>query len=117
MPSFPILKCGASLQHPAGRTVRYETHVIRFLDGSEQRFRNRPSAAKRWTGTLLLLDDAESRQIESLFQERQGQFGTFTFIDPWDGSSNANCRFGDAAFERRQDEEARFSLTVAIESE
>lgn len=116
MPSFPVLKCGASLQHPAERTLRYETHVTRFLDGSEQRFRNRGTAAKQWTSSLVLLDESESRQIEALFEERQGQFGGFSFVDPWDGTVNPDCRFTDAGFERRQDDETRFSLRVTIES-
>lgn len=116
MPTFPVLKCGASLQHPAERVVKYETHVTRFLDGSEQRFRARGTAAKRWSSVLTMLDESESRQIEALFRERQGEFGEFSFTDPWDGIENPKCRFAEGGFERRQDDEARFRVKVTIES-
>lgn len=91
MPTFPVLKCGASLQHPAERVVKYETHVTRFLDGSEQRFRARGTAAKRWTSSLTMLDESESRQIEALFRERQGEFGEFRSPTPGMGRRIRNA--------------------------
>ena len=39
MNEFPKLKTGAVAQYPAQRTTRYSTHVMRFMDGSEQRYR------------------------------------------------------------------------------
>lgn len=116
MPSFPVLKCGASLQHPAQRSLAYDTHVTRFLNGAEQRFRNRGAARRTWKSTLTLIDSVESRQLVDLFRERQGEFGAFTFIDPWDGTPYTDARFADAAIAARQDDETRFSVAVTIES-
>lgn len=37
---FPTLKTGATLQYPAQRATAFSTDVVRFVDGSEQRFRD-----------------------------------------------------------------------------
>ncbi len=40
MNEFPKLKTGAVLQYPAAKRLECLTQVTRFLDGSEQRFRD-----------------------------------------------------------------------------
>ena len=38
MSEFPPLKTGAVMQYPAQKEARFSTTVVRFTDGSEQRF-------------------------------------------------------------------------------
>jgi hypothetical protein len=91
--SFPALKTGAVAQYPSDRTRRFSTQVLRFLDGSEQRFRGFGGPLKRWLIRLELLDEAELATLEEFFVEQAGQAGTFSFSDPWDGTVYANCSF------------------------
>ena len=91
MAGFPRLKTGSVLQYPAGREVRFSTRVLRFVDGGEQRFRQRAGGLRRWQVRLDLLDEGEMAEMENFFFESQGRFGTFSFTDPWDGTEYANC--------------------------
>ena len=95
MADFPTLKTGAIAQYPARRTRQFSTHVLRFLDGSEQRFRSYGSPLKKWAISLTLLDDAELTKIAAFFAAHGGRAGTFSFTDPWDGTLYANCSFED----------------------
>jgi len=65
--------------------------VLRFVDGLEQRYRESASALHRWDIRLNELDEAEIAAIDGFFWSNQGQLGSFTFTDPWDGTSYANC--------------------------
>jgi phage-related protein len=91
--NFPTLKTGAVAQYPADRTRRFSTQVLRFLDGSEQRFAGFGAPLKRWVIRLELLDEAEMAGLEEFFVEQGGRAGTFAFTDPWDGTVHANCSF------------------------
>lgn len=114
MSTFPRLKTGAVAQYPATRTAGYATQAFRFLDGTEQKFRQRGAAATRWVIKLDLLDDTEMAQVCAFFQSQQGRFGTFTFVDPWDASAHANCSFESDELALSLKGEARGSLQVAI---
>ena len=100
MPAFPQLKTGAVLQYPARRSVHFATHVVRFLDGSEQRFRSRRSPRRRWIIRLDLLDDDEMSRLEDFFVALQGQCGSFEFSDPWDEIVYPDCSFENGSMER-----------------
>jgi hypothetical protein len=91
MSNFPLLKTGAFLQYPAIRHIQNSTCVLRFLDGTEQRFRDYPSPARRWTVRLDLLDEAEMAALEEFLISQQGQSGRFSFTDPWEGTTHADC--------------------------
>ena len=93
MTMFPILKTGAVAQYPATRTLQFSTKVLRFVDGSEQRFREFKRPLRRWVIRLDLLDEAELAGIEEFFQWQQGRAGSFLFTDPWDGTPYPNCSF------------------------
>lgn len=93
MASFPALKTGAVAQYPSDRARRYSTQVLRFLDGSEQRFAGFGAPLKRWLIRLQLLDEVELTGLEEFFAEQSGEAGTFTFTDPWDGTVYVNCSF------------------------
>ena len=95
MANFPALKTGAVAQYPLDRTRQFSTQVLRFLDGSEQRFAGFGAPLKRWRIRLELLDEAELASIEEFFAEQNGRAGTFAFTDPWDGTVHASCSFED----------------------
>jgi phage-related protein len=91
--NFPALKTGVVAQYPSDRARRFSTQVLRFLDGSEQRFAGFSAPLRRWLIRLELLDEAELATLEEFFLQQAGQAGTFSFTDPWDGAVYANCSF------------------------
>lgn len=88
---FPVLKTSALAQYPATRAARYDTEVIEFIDGSEQRYRKRKKPAKRWIIRLDLLDETEMGELVQFFNTAQGRAGHFEFEDPWTGAVHKDC--------------------------
>jgi hypothetical protein len=111
---FPVLKTGAVMQYPAKRTLQFNTDTIRFLDGTEQRFRDNPSVLHQWIIQLDLLDESELDTLDQFFLTNQGRFGSFSFTDPWDGTVYPNCSLaGDTfGFQLRAEMRGKTSLTV-----
>ena len=91
MSEFPRLQTGAVAQYPARRVTRYQTQVMRFVDGSEQRFREFGGPLRRWVIELTTLSDEEMEAMEAFFIAEQGGHGTFTFVDPWDDAEYTGC--------------------------
>lgn len=89
--TFPGLKTSAVAQYPARRTVRYQNQAVRFLDGTEQRYRDSAGALHEWEIRLDQLDEQELAAIEEFLSAVQGAFGSFSFTDPWDGTAYPNC--------------------------
>ncbi len=86
------------MQYPATKTLQFNTDAIRFLDGTEQRFRDNPSVLHRWTIQLALLDASELAAFDQFFESNQGRFGSFSFTDPWDGTVYQNCSLAADTF-------------------
>src|SRR5581483_1219065 len=95
MASFPSLKTGAVAQYPLDRRRRFSTQVLRFLDGSEQRFAGFGGPLRRCVIRLDLLDESELANLETFFVEQGGRAGNFSFTDPWDGMVYPRCSFED----------------------
>ena len=95
MATFPALKTGAVAQYGSDRSRIFSTQVLRFLDGSEQRFAEFGTPLMQWVIRLDLLDESELTNLEQFFEDEGGLAGTFSFTDPWDGTVYANCSFGD----------------------
>ncbi len=93
MSVFPRLRSGAIAQYPAVRELHFATGVQRYLDNSEQRYRDLPAHRKRWTIDLSSLDEGEAAQVAEFFAEQQGSYGAFVFEDPWTGNLVNDCRF------------------------
>lgn len=93
MANFPALKTGAVAQYGSDRSRQYSTRVLRFLDGSEQRFPAYGAPLMRWVIRLDLLDESELENLEQFFQDEGGRAGSFSFTDPWDGTVYASCSF------------------------
>ncbi len=92
MANFPILSSGAVTQYPIGLTSGQGARVIRFLDGSDQRYSTQPRALRQWQIRVNLLNESEIQQIEAFFNDVQGDYSPFTFPDPISGANVANCR-------------------------
>ena len=114
MSDCPSLKTGAVLQYPAQRATRFATQVVRFIDGSEQRFRDYTGPLHRWQVRLDLLDETEMHLVREFFRSEAGSAGTFNFTDPWDGTKYANCSFeqDDLAEEMLDEMKERVSIGI-----
>ncbi len=91
MATFPKLKTTAIAQYPLTRREHFQNQTVRFVDGSQQRYRDSGSANLEWEIQLSLLDESELAAIEEFFLSTQGAFGAFSFTDPWDGQVYDNC--------------------------
>jgi hypothetical protein len=114
MAVFPKLTTGAVTQYPCGRRSSYSTFVTRFVDGAEQRFRELKAPVRRWVIQLSQLSAYEIGAIEELFVAEQGQFGSFTFVDPWDGVEYPNCSFDGDIFSTIASSESNSDIHLVI---
>ena len=48
MAQFPLLKTSAVTQYPSSRATEFATGVLRFVDGSEQRYRQMRQPVRKW---------------------------------------------------------------------
>src|ERR1017187_3482941 len=91
MATFPKLKTNAIAQYPVSRREQFQNQTVRFVDGSEQRYRDSGSARMQWEIQFRVLDERELAAIEEFFLASQGASGSFSFTDPWDGHVYDNC--------------------------
>lgn len=114
MSDFPKLRTGAVAQYPARRQTLFQTQVVRFVDGTEQRFREYGGPRHAWVIALELLGDDEISAIGDFVESVAAGDGTFAFTDPWDGTVYPSCRLADDTFLSKHDEEnrGRTSLTI-----
>lgn len=113
MATFPTLKTGAVAQYPLGRGVRYSTQAVRFLNGSQQKFRLYGVGLRRWTVKLDALDETELGAVIS-FVEQQGG-AVFEFTDPVSGDTAAKCVIGGQRFNATMTREFDGQATILIE--
>lgn len=114
MANFPTLKTGAVAQYPANKTFYFRNQILRFLDGTDQRYRDSSGPLHAWELRLNKLGEAEMATIEAFFAENQGSFGTFTFTDPWDGQVYRNCSLASDSLGLVSTDETQGSVIVKI---
>ena len=114
MTTFPILKTNAVAQYPTSRELVFRNQVLRFLDGSEQRYRDSAGPLHRWMVRLERLDQGEVAALQRFFEDCQGRLGDFAFVDPWDGTVYPCCSLeaDDLDVEWMEEMNGRASLTV-----
>jgi hypothetical protein len=117
MATFPNMKTSAVMQYPARRSVRYQNQAVRFVDGTEQRYRDSAGPLRQWEIRLDLLDERELGELEGFFAANQGNFGTFDFIDPWNGQSYKNCRLASDEMRLTASGEMRGSTLLVVREE
>jgi len=81
------------MQYPAQKSTVFSTVVLRFVDGTEQRFAGYVGPLRQWLIRLELLDQGEVNDLASFVLLNNGAGGTFAFTDPWDGTVYSNCSF------------------------
>jgi hypothetical protein len=91
--NFPLLKTGAVAQYPLEIASGQASEVIRFSDGTDQRFPIRGRMLRRWRIDLTLLNEDELRALEAFFEAQLGAYSPFVFPDPYSGAPVAGCRF------------------------
>lgn len=111
---FPRLKTNAVMQYPATRDIEYDNAVLRFVDGSQQCYREALDAMRRWHIRLDLLDEWEIYRLQAFFTANEGRYGTFTFVDPWDATEYPDCSLDQDSFEFRLEGEMRASTMLVV---
>jgi hypothetical protein len=114
MATFPTLKTNAVAQYPATRISTFRNEVVRFVDGTEQRYRNSAGSSRYWMIKLDQLDAAEMAAVEAFFLEVMGRYGMFTFTDPWDGISYS-CTLSDDKVALRASGEYQGTVELVIQ--
>jgi hypothetical protein len=114
MSSFPLLSTDAVAQYPSSRLLEFSTGVLRFVDGAEQRYRNFHQPTRRWVLRLHKAGIEELQAIEDFFVSRQGQTGSFSFTDPWDGVTYPDCSFDGDEVSMRLEDEGHSASTIVI---
>ncbi len=98
MAIFPVLSSGAIAQYPSSLVAGQAAQVIRFLDGSDQRYLTQGRMLRSWEIRLDLLNESEIQQLESFFSLLHGDYSSFVFPDPFTGTGVVNCRLGAPTF-------------------
>lgn len=114
MAAFPKLSTGAVAQYPSDLRIEGTTRVLRYLDGSEQRYRERGAPARQWTLRMDQITEEELSAIEEFFAEQQGRFGQFSFTDPWTGVEHTDCSFDEDSLHAQLFGEDLGSTTLII---
>jgi hypothetical protein len=111
--TFPTLRTGAVAQYPLERTTRYATEGVRFLDGSEQKFRILGNPLHRWAIQLDLLDEQELGAVIAFVDQQEG--ASFAFTDPVTGSVFARCAISGEQFDAAMTGEMKGRASLVIE--
>lgn len=116
MPNLPSLQSGSTVQYPFVTSLRYSTGIIRFVDGSEQRFSQTGDAQRTWTVALRDLNPSETEAVAAFVESSDNQ--AFTFHDPVTGEVHSQCRLfvEPVAVEYADEQRAHLSLTI-VEAE
>jgi hypothetical protein len=93
MATFPILSSTAVMQYPVPLARVRAGRIVRFIDGSDQRFIALGKTLRSWQIKLTLLNEQELGQIEAFFKAQDGEYSLFDFPDPFSGATVPNCRF------------------------
>lgn len=113
--TFPLLKTGAVAQYPASTSISYSSRVIRFLDGSDQRYRDYSSPLHKWALLLNLLDDAELSALEQFVVTQEGRFGNFAFAEPGTQVQYSSCSINQEGLDYVLTQEARGAAGIVVQ--
>jgi hypothetical protein len=114
MATFPTLKTGAVSQYPAPTRLRFQNQVLRFLDGTNQRYRDSSGPLHGWEIRLSQMDEREMAEVEQFFVDNQGAFGSFAFTDPWSGQAYPSCSLTSDGLDLTATAEMRGAVSLKI---
>jgi phage-related protein len=111
--SFPVLRSGKSAQYPSEFEFETETGILRFVDGSEQRYPVR-RRRRRWVLRYRDLDEGELRLLEEFVIAQSGGSGTFAFTDPETGVIHPACRLDARPVVLRSEGRERNAVEITV---
>ena len=114
MSEFPRLNTGAFAQYPVQTVTEFRTDTVRFVDGSEQRFRNYAGPVRRWVINLESLDDSELTRLREFVHGREGAVQNFEFTNPFDGQLYATCSFENEELSEQMVNEGRGRVSLVV---
>jgi hypothetical protein len=114
MATFPVLRSGAVAQYPLSRRTTFQTEILKFVDGSEQRYANQAVPVRSWTIQLDALDEGELAAVRQFFRLQEGPASNFTFTDPITGTVYTNCMFDQASATGDLKDVSRGAATMTI---
>ena len=114
MAMFPSLSTGSVAQYPSSRTLLSRSTLLRFLDGSEQRFSLSRRPQHVWALDMNQIALDEANELATFFQEQAGEAGDFSFVDPWDNTTYPHCTFDQSTLELCAIEEGVYRCRVTI---
>ena len=114
MITFPTLTSGAVVQYPVRAGLTFSTQIVRFVDGSEQRFREFVAPLHRWSIQLDRLKESELNRLREFFRIVDGGAEPFSFTDPCDGVVYPNCSLDTADMVETLDGPFRGATTLVV---
>jgi hypothetical protein len=81
---FPQLSTGSVGQYPIEKRRSARTVVNQAADGAQYKLADANAETVEWTLSFQTLSDAERDALITLFNNVEGQLGSFTFLDPGD---------------------------------
>ena len=97
MATFPLLQSGAICQHPAQVTYQQAVQILRYIDGSDQRFLQQGRQLRQWEVRLDLLNEIELLALETSFRAQLGDYLPFDFLDPFTDTVVPQCVIGNSS--------------------
>lgn len=82
MNAFPQLSSGAISQNAYSGAIEFRTRINEQPDGVETSFSDIDFERRVWELNLNAVTDAEWAEIETLFNQSGGRYGTFLFLEP-----------------------------------
>jgi hypothetical protein len=113
MPTLPLLRSGSSVQYPFVTRHKCTTEIIRFIDGSEQRF-TQAGATRTWKISLSDLMPEEVIALDAFAQSNLANNDRFTFHDPVSGDVLNQCNLATEPIEIEHVGEQRASLSLIV---
>ena len=99
MSVFPKLKTGVVAQYPALREGEFSTAVSRFVDSSEQRFRDGRGLRRRWVIPLSQLTRVSCSGWPYFSRNNRAKPGALILRIPGPAERVAGCRFEEDQLE------------------
>ncbi len=119
MPIIPIGPTGSPARYPFTSWKRFHNTFVRFVDGTEQHFRNRSRPSSCWRMQYEKQSDAELSLWLPFLEGAIGNTPTFLYIDPVTGAMHTNSRLADENVDLEQGgiEGARIQISIRNEGE
>ena len=102
------------MQYPATRDFSTSHTILRFVDGTQQCYRESQNVLRRWLVRLDLLDEAELAALQAFFISNQGRVASFQFTDPWDNTAWPDCSLDQDIFDFTLSAEMRASTSLVV---